>query len=291
MRKWWLGCLLLLAYTFLILPFADLQRSRPVEVKLGYLPNAQILKAVSGDHRTTIAGMVVMRVLFYFGTVLQKLQEKVFVRPEFLNMYRTIQTLVSLDPYNMDTYYFAQAVFTWDLGRIHEVNGLLEEGMKHRTWDPSIPFYIGFNNAYFLKDYAAAAKYMQIAAERSGNQLYTQLAARFFYESQQSALGLAFLETMISTAKDKAVKHSYEMRRDALLAAQVIEQALKSYRKHFGVSPMKLEQLVDSGILSAVPTDPYGGTFFLDEEGRVRTTSKFVEQRTGDKEDGIHDGH
>ncbi len=36
--------LLIAAYAVLIIPFADLQRKRPIEVKLGYLPHAQILK-------------------------------------------------------------------------------------------------------------------------------------------------------------------------------------------------------------------------------------------------------
>lgn len=279
---------LLSVYALLVIPFADLQKNRPVEVKLGYLPHAQILKVASGEHRATVAGMIVMRVLFYFGTVMQKLQENVIVRPEFLNMYRNIQTIVDLDPYNMDSYYFAQAMFTWDLGRVREVNALLKQGMAYRTWDPFLPFYIGFNHAYFLKDYAAAAKYMQVAAERSGNPLYTQLAARFFYESEQSALGLAFLDTMIRTAKDKTVRRNYKMRRDALLATQILEQARDAFLTRFGTLPKKPGQLVDAGLLSVIPEDPYGGTFYFDDEGRVRTTSKLVERKS---ENGDHEGN
>lgn len=276
MTRRWLCVSLLVAYTLLIIPFADHQKNRPLEVKLGYLPHSQILKAASGEHRPTVAGMIIMRVLFYFGTVLQKLQENVIVRPEFLNLFKTVQTVVDLDPYNMDSYYFTQAAFTWDLGRIQEVNFLLEQGIAQRTWDPLLPFYLGFNYAYFLKDYARAAVYMQLAAERSHNPLYAQLAARYFYESEQSALGLAFLETMISTAKDKAVRKSYELRRAALLATTAIKHARDVYYSRFGALPKRPEQLVEARLLQAIPKDPYGGTFFFDEEGRVRTTSRLV---------------
>jgi hypothetical protein len=268
--------ILVAAYAVLIIPFADFQKNRPVEVKLGYLPHAQILKVTSGEHRTTTAALIVMRVLFYYGTVIQKLQENVIVRPEFFNLFKTVQTVVDLDPYNMDSYYFAQAVFTWDAGRAQDVNFLLEQGMRRRIWDPSLPFYIGFNYAYFLKDYPKAAIYMQQAAERSGNPLYTQLAARFFYESEQSSLGLVFLDAMIRTAKDKAVRKSYELRRDALLAATIIEKARDAYVARFGSMPKQPEALVEAGLLSALPVDPYGGRFFFDEAGRVRTTSKLV---------------
>jgi len=284
-RCFWLA-VLVAAYALLVVPFVELQKNRPVEVKLGYLPHPQILRIVSNEHRTTTGSLIIMRVLFYYGTVLQKFQENVIVRPEFLNMYKTVQAVVELDPYNMDSFYFAQAAFTWDLGRIKEVNYLLEKGMQKRIWDPFIPFYIGFNYAYFLKDYAKAAIYMQQAAERSGNPLYTQLAARYFYESEQSAFGLAFLETMINTARDKAVRRSYELRRDALLATMAIEQARDRYRKMFRELPRDIAQLTSSGFLEKIPVDPYGGTFFLDEDGRVRTTSKLTMQ-SPEKQDRI----
>jgi hypothetical protein len=206
-------------------------------------------------------------------------------------MYRNIQSVVALDPYNMDSYYFSQAMFTWDLGRVHEVNALLEQGMKYRTWDPFLPFYLGFNYAYFLKDYEAGAKYMKIAAERSGNPLYAQLAARFFYESEQSELGLVFLETMIKTAKDKVLRRSYELRRDALLATQTIERARDDYRARFGVLPAKIGQLLDSGFLQTIPEDPYGGTFYFDDWGRVRTTSKLIESKSMGEGSGEHESN
>jgi tetratricopeptide (TPR) repeat protein len=267
---------LVAAYTLLILPFTHYLKSRPVEVKLGFLPHPQVLKAASGEHRPTVASLVVARVLFYFGTILEELKGNVIIRPEFLNMFKTLQGAVHLDPYNMDPYYFAQAAFTWELGRVEEVNHLLEQGMAHRTWDPWLPFYLGFNHAYFLKDYPNAATYMKRAAEISGNPLYAKLAARYFYESEQPALGLAFLETMIRTAKDKAVRQAYEMRRDALLAVMAIEAAIEAYRNLYDRFPSRLSDLVQTGLLAELPADPYGGSFYLDDQGKVRTTSQFV---------------
>ncbi len=76
-----------------------------------------------------------MRVLFYYGTIIEKCQNNVFVRPEFYNIYKTLQAATQLDPYNEDTYYFVQAAFNWELERTREVNSVLEYGMKYRTWD------------------------------------------------------------------------------------------------------------------------------------------------------------
>ena len=269
--------ILLLVHGLLLSPFTDYLSQRPVEVKLGYIPHPQILKVIVADHNLAVAEAAVVKVLFYFGTLMEKFQEDVIIRPEYPNMYRTLETVAELDPYNMDNYYFAQAAFTWNLGRIAEVNALLEKGVQHRIWDPWLPFYIGFNRAYFLKDYAGAAPYMQLAAERSGHPLFTTLAARYFYESKQTELGLVFLDAMIGQSKDKAVKATYQMRRDALLAVTEIERALAAFRRHQGRDPVDLEELVSSRLLVAIPADPYRGTFYLDEDGRVRTTSKLAD--------------
>jgi tetratricopeptide (TPR) repeat protein len=267
---------LILCYGLLIVPVTEHMRNRPVEVKLGYLLHPQILKTTSGEHAPTLAGFIMSRVLFYFGTVIQKLQENIIVRPEFFNLYKTLQGIVHLDPYNMDAYYFTQATFTWDLGRVEEANHLLKKGLIARPWDPWLPFYLGFNYSYFLKDYQQAAVYLKRAAELSGNPLFANLAARYFYESAQSAFGLAFLETMIRDAKNPAIRKSYEMRREALLAVITIEQAIDAYKSMYGGGPKRLADLVRLGLLTELPHDPYGGTFYLDTLGKVRTTSNFT---------------
>ena len=148
--------------------------------------------------------------------------------------------------------------------------------MAHRTWDPWLAFYLGFNNAYFLKDYPKAAVYMQQAAEISGNSLFTKLASRYFYESRQTELGLVFLNAMIQKARDPAVRRTYEIRRQALLAVDVIEKALRAYRSKHQVAAKSLENLVSGGFLVKIPADPYGGKFYLDQTGRVRSTSHFA---------------
>lgn len=267
----------LLGYGFLILPFTGYLANRPMEVKLGYLPHPQLLKILSADHGLLLAETAVVKVLFYYGTIVGKFQENVIIRPEHANMYRTLQTATQLDPYNMDAYYFAQAAFTWELNRVAEVNALLEHGIKYRTWDPWMFFYLGFNNAYFLKDYGKAAGYLHRAGELAPeNALFSRLAARYYYESDQTELGLTFLETMIAEAKDRAVKQTYTVRRDALVAVLTLEKAQTAFTAKTGRQPDSLQELVQAGFLQQIPDDPYGGKFYLDGKKRVRSTSKLA---------------
>jgi tetratricopeptide (TPR) repeat protein len=274
-------CTLLLCAYLVILPVLhDQLRQRAMVVKLGYAPSAEVMKLSSADHRYLAAEWMVLKVLFYFGSTIQKYRETVIVKPEYLNMYNTLITAVKLDPYNVDAYYFVQSAFTWEVGRVEEVNSVLEYGMKYRTWDWSLPYFVGFNEAYFLKNYEKAGHFMQKAAELSGSKLYTQLAARYFYEADQTDLGLTFLTTMIENTRDLQVRKLYTLRRQALLAVREIEAVVADFSTRFGRLPNPLHELVTTGMLEELPADPYGGTFYLDESGKVRTTSKFAFARS-----------
>lgn len=270
--------LFLLGYLFFLPRYIDFLKERPIEVKLGYMPHPLVLRATSADQQLVVAQWAITKTLFYFGTLIDKFHQNVIIPPEFENMYKTLQTAIELDPYNMDAYYFIQASFPWELNKIHEANDLLKTGLKYRSWDPWIPFYIGFNYAYFLNDYEQAAPYMKEAAERSGNVLFGNLAARYFYESAQTDFGLMFLDTMIQQANDESVRQTFQIRKNALLAINKLEQKITEYAHRFGHPPAVLEQLIEAGLMDAIPEDPYGGSFYLDSAGRVRTTSKFAKK-------------
>lgn len=264
------------AYLLLIIPFTTHLKNRPLQLKVGYVPEANALKFISADQRYLVADWVVLKVLFYFGSLIERaeLNNLVASDPDYPGMFRMLQTALRLEPYNADAYYFAQAAFTWEVGRYAEVNNLLDYGMKYRIWDAQLPFFAGFNSAYFMKDYKKAAVYMKKAAETAGSQQFATLAARYFYEAGETEFGILFIELMQASAKDANEKKLYEFRRKALLAVKSIEDAKKLYQENFGRAPRTLTEVVSNGYLTSVPLDPYGGKFYLDQEGRVRSTSK-----------------
>lgn len=257
-----------------------LMRERPAVVKLGFTPSPMTLELTSGEHRYIVAEMIALKVLMYFGSLVNEWKNQIFLPPEYFNMFRTLDTVLHLDPYNADVYYFAQAVFTWDVGRARDVNRFLEYGMKYRTWDPMLPFFAGFNAAYFLKDYDTAACHMRRAAEISGNPSMARLASRYYYESGRSEMAARFLEDMIRSAPSNQEAELYRLRRDALLSAKILQDAVVVYRAKEGHFPVGLDDLLISGVLKQLPEDPYGGRFYIDNAGQVRSTSKFAPKTT-----------
>ncbi|HJV65236.1 MAG TPA: hypothetical protein VJ550_05860 [Geomonas sp.] len=263
-------------YGALIVPFASYMRNKPFVEKLGTLPRVEVLQLISADQKQVVAEGLILDVLMYFGGLLAKEPGQVHVPPDYMAMSRLLHGSVKLDPYNMDAYYFAQAILVWDVKQVKLANNLIEYGMQYRSWDWYLPFFEAFNYGYFLKDYRMAGKYYMKAGQLSGNDLFMNLASRYLNESGQNDLAIAYLKTMAKTAKNKAVWVTLTTRLKALEAERDIELARNACLRATGKPPASVEQLVQSGFLKEIPKDPYGGTFYLDPDGRVKTTSNFV---------------
>ena len=247
--------------------------ARPPQARLGFYPPAPVIKALTADHYQFMSQIISLQCLFYFGTLVELRSQA----PDWWRIYRAVYTSTRLDPYNMDAYYFAQAVLTWETGMTQQALELLEYGFAHRTWDWYLPFYISFDYAFFLKDYEKAGFYLAKAAELKPEvEWYATLAARYFYEGGSTALALAYLQEMIPAARNEVIKKRLVTRAKAFEAVLQIEQAIAAYKQRFQTDPEDLRRLVSAGLLERIPDDPYGGKFYLDEQGRVRTTSKFA---------------
>jgi len=276
----------LIAYAFVLGPFTDYMRRKPTEEKLGYVPNATMLGFVCADQKAFVGAALIMKVIMYFGGLSDRPPEKALaLPPDFRGMSNIIHTALKLDPYNMDGYYFAQSFLTWEVKQFALANRLLDYGMKYRTWDWYLPFFAGFNHAYFLKDYKKAAEYFRRAGDLSGNELQINLAGRYMQESGQTELAIAYLKAMIVTSRNETAKKSFGVRLKAFEGARTIEIARDRFQVKEGRNPSSVAELLKSGFLQELPSDPYGGQFYLEPDGKVATTSKFMFQQAiqGDK--------
>jgi len=268
----------LITYCLLIGPFANYMRNKPIEEKLGFVPSIKVIKFLSADQKELAGASLVMKVMMYFGGVMGEAMKERVIResPDLQGMSRLLHGAVQLDPYNMDAYYFAQGFLTWDAKQYKIANDLLDYGMKYRTWDWYLPFFAGFNSAFFLKDYAKAAEYYKRAGELSGQPLHKSLASRYLQESGQTDLAIAYLTAMERGERNATLKKGYQVRLTAFSEVRRIEQARDRYRLLQGTAPVSVEQLIQSGLLTPPPVDPYGGRFYLEADGKVKSSSKFA---------------
>ncbi len=269
-------CLFCLCYGLILGPFVNYMHNKPYAEKLGVLPTIATLKFLSADQKLLIGSSLVMRVITYFGGLAEMAKNKIEIPPDFPVMSRTIHAAVKLDPYNNDAYYFAQSFLVWDVGQIDIANSLLIEGMRYRTWDWYLPYFVGFNYAYFKHDFKSAAYYYQKAAELSGQELHINLAGRFMQESGQIDHAISYLTLMAKDASNPVAKKTFETRLTAFKQVSLIEKARDRFTLKYNRLPESVDKLVRTGLLDKTPSDPYGGTFFLLPDGKVGTSSKFA---------------
>jgi tetratricopeptide (TPR) repeat protein len=134
-------------------------------------------------------------------------------------------------------------------------------------------------NCYFqLQDPAQAATYMQQAAKLDPRSpLLASLAARMFYQGNQTEAGIIYLRSLLKETTNPLFRKKFEKRLQALEAIFLLEQGIKNYEERFAKPPDRMRDLVTAGIVRKIPADPYGGRFYIGKDGRIHTTSKMAE--------------
>ena len=243
--------------------------------RLIYYPGT-VVKAAALDFSGVIADYLMLNVLAWHG---ERILKRAEVKPaEWQKTYQALNVITELDPRFFDPYILAETSLPWDAGMVEETNQLLLKGAKALPDNHRPYFFLWFNHYWFLKDPKTAASYLEKAAVIPGApNFYKTLAARMHYQGGEVTSGIFFLQEMLKESTDPAIRERLKKRLNALRSIVVLERSVAEYMKKFRKRPVNLVELVNTGLLKAVPKDPYGGEFYIMENGRVYTTSKLVD--------------
>lgn len=259
----------------LVFPSFEVQRAPLKKLHArGLILPPPVMKLLSMEFRTVVADVLFARASQYFGGKIDTGEAS--SREDLRWFYSNLLVITDLDPYFEDPYYFGNALFTWDAGMYNEANTLLQKATQARSWDWQFPFFLGFNKFYFQEDRKGGADYVLIASRRPRAPVFLPtLAARLYTQVGMPEVAIDFLTVFWENERDLMIRQRYEMRIDALQRILFLEKAVRHYRIKTGSMPKTLNDLVDAGLMQSIPTDPYGGTFYLAKDGSVRTTSEF----------------
>jgi hypothetical protein len=234
------------------------------------LPSLRALEALSLGYRSLAADYYWLRAISHFG-------DKRMNDFNYPNLAALMQRVLGLDPYFAAAYHFAGTALTlkgMDPGPSIE---LLEQGLKARPDDWQIPFLLGFNAYYFRGDLLTGARALAVAAKNpKAPPIAGVLATRLAAEAQAPEIGLTLIESILPTIKDDKLRAEYESRRQLLeleTHLKYLNQAAVRYELANGRTPARLEDLLAPGLLTSLPSEPLGGHYYVDAEGRVRTTN------------------
>jgi hypothetical protein len=244
----------------------------------GYFLPSRFLKLTSLEFRQIVSDFLFLKTSIFLGGKVGPGGKLNLKREEWIWIYNALDVITDLDPYFLDPYIFGEGILTWEAGMVKEMNILLLKGIKYRDWDWNIPFSIGFNYFYFLKNRKMGAYYIMKASVLPGSFFFLpQLAARLKYESGDTYGAIIFLKNIYNSTANPTIKASMRMRIKALESIYFLERGVIKYRGKYGRNPEKIDDLVKKGIIENIPEDPYGGVFYIDQrDGRIKTTSRLA---------------
>jgi hypothetical protein len=233
-----------------------------------------ILKVTSLDFDGLASDALYFKALVYYGSTFIGNKRRAISEAQYTWLYNMLKTSTDLDPYFLDPYFLGNSILSWEANRVADSILLMKKGSQYRNWDYWLPFYIGFNYYYFLRDNTNASNYLMIASRKPGaDPFYAYFAARLAYEGNRTENAIIFLEGILKTTKDETMRKDYVIRLDTLKAMLDLEKGVKVYKERLGSYPGKLYDLVEQRIIGRIPEDPYGGEFYIDKDGSVKTTS------------------
>jgi hypothetical protein len=252
--------------------------------QLRFLPRGEWLRPLVLGYHHVAADVLWLEIV-------QVLGERDVRQSEYEWLFHALDVVTTLDPRYTYAYDLGGVVLAELAGRVDWSNALLEKGHASNPEAWRLPFQLGFNAFFHQQEYVRAADYMAMAARLPGRPAYVpELAARLYVEGKQPALALHFLDVMRQQTQDEQVRAVLERRRVEVLLEQDLDAlnlAVKQYADRMGRPPQTLAMLVRSGDLPAIPREPFGGAYHLDEErGVVMSTTHPERMRLHHAPDG-----
>jgi hypothetical protein len=233
-----------------------------------------ILKITALEFDGLASDFMFLRALVFYGSTFERTEKPRVKEWEWRRLHHELTAATDLDPYFLDPYYLAQAM-TWEGSVVKETNILLAKGSQYRDWDWMLPFFAGFNHFYFLQENDQASVYLMKASRRpDATPVFASLATRLAKKGNRTENAIVFLQEMLKREEDEEIKMGYLLRLEALNGILALEKAVAAHKTQFGRPPATLTELVEQRLLEQIPVDPYGGQFYLDAEGSIKTTSE-----------------
>jgi tetratricopeptide (TPR) repeat protein len=191
-------------------------------------------------------------------------------------LYPLADLVTDLDPKHGYAYQVAGLVLS-ALSRIDESSAILEKGARALPNRYILPYLRAFNAFFHEHDWEKAGRWAEIAARTPGAPEHVrQNVLAYYVKGRHPDAAIVFLEQALAESTDpesrKAIESQLGVARFERDMAPV-DRAVAAWRERNALGPLALPSLVDAGLLPSIPPDPFGGTLYLGEDGRVRSSA------------------
>jgi hypothetical protein len=239
--------------------------------KVLYISSGNTLRRFSLGFDGLLADIYWTRAVQYYG------RERLSQHPEYALLGPLLRITTTLDPHLLIAYRFG-AIFLAARpprgpGEPDQAMQLLRRGIVAnpgywRFWQD-----LGFIQYWDLHNYAAAARTFLAGSERPGAEIWMKtLAAAVAAKGGDIRTSQALWSEIYRSAGNTAIRESALKHLVALKAnddIEALEKLLAVYDKKEGREPASLQDLVATGLLSALPRDPTGVPYQLEAGSKV----------------------
>lgn len=178
------------------------------------------------------------------------------------------------NPAHEDNYYIASAILPW-YGEVAVAQNILRAASEARPFDWQPAFYYAFNAFHFQKNPEEGSKWMRIAAEHTTDEnekiQLQQVAAIWAGKVEDLELAIRLHRAMAKETKHRSFAKFLEKRAQRLENLLVLQRAISRFIEATGDKPLRLQQLLESAVLSSIPVDPFGMQYVIDGSGKLQT--------------------
>jgi hypothetical protein len=239
------------------------------------LPRASLLR---------IGGRAFLPVIadYYWLAVIQA-TGRAGTEAEYRDIADYAQLITDLDPDFAYVYQFAGVMLPFNHGRetwsnTRESTAILEKGVARFPTSVFLHTILAYNYSVFEKAYGKAAHVLEEASRLPDAPRYLSLlATRLYAQAGAFDAAGAFADQFAATAQDPETRAAFEHRKKEIALERILQhldRAVADFQERAGRFPNDLKELVSSGQLASVPSDPLDGELYLGTDGRTYSTSQ-----------------
>lgn len=232
---------------------------------------APMLRLLAGEYKGLVADFMLLRSMTFIGESSKRIVRPQVSDDEWRQLYEQLDIATRLDPHFFDLYYFANAHLTWGGRLVEETNQLLARGAKARDWDNFLPFFLGFNQFFFLEQYAEAAESLMESSRRpGGNPALALLASRLAQRGRRTENSILFMKELLRDTQDPDLRHRYQERLVEFESLFRVETAVSAFYHLHGRYPSDWKELFGASEFVSPEDSAILQNYFIDEKGVVR---------------------
>lgn len=263
------------SYSALLQQRSKISQTSPSSSGIWNLPPVALL-ALAGEFKGLMADYLTLEAGAQLGAELVRKPEGGFrvVKKQYdwPSIHRLFVASQILDPSFAQTYILAQGWLPWEPAHmVAETQEILKIAAQNRPWDWQPTHGMGFNAYYFFNQPGEAGKiFLEAAKTPNAPPFLSILGARLAQKGGETETAIVIMKSMLAEKNPEEPGYADMVERlKALEGVLVIEQAASRYEKTLGRKPSSLAELTTSGLLTALPPNPYSLDYCMDTAGII----------------------